>query len=161
MRPLDERIGNWDSKFRFSLYKGEIPEDSLLSPGDFKARIQSSLIKQIEVGNDKKYLERWALLAGVPNDSGSVYTLVSQGIEGHDGNVFELFISSEPSQNRTINNVKFYSYEPTIQLAKNPMKVSFITMPGKNDDEVNIHTFDFDGTNIALSDSAPGWNSID
>jgi PKD repeat protein len=148
---LDERIGTWDSKFRFSLYKGEVPEDSLLSNGDFKARIQSSLIKQIEVGNDKKYLERWALLAGVPNDSGSVYTLVSQGIEGHDGNVFELFISSDPSQNRTIDNVKVYSYEPTIQLAKNPMKVSFITKPGKNDDEINVHTFDFDGTKIALS----------
>jgi PKD repeat protein len=148
---IDEQYGVWDSKFRFSLYKGEIPEDSLLSSYNYRVKIKNRLIKEIEVGRDKEYLERWALLAGITNDSGSTYTLVSQGLEGNDGNVFELFISSDPSENKTIDDVKFYSYEPTIQLSKNPMKISFITMPSINDDEINVHTFDFDGTKISFS----------
>ena len=148
---LDERIGIWDSKFRFSLYNGEVPEDSLLNSDDYKARIQNRLIKEIEVGQDKEYLERWALLAGISNDSGSTYTLVSQGLEGNDGNVFELFVSSDSSENRTIDNVQFYSFEPTIQVSRDTKKISFKMLPGSNDDEINLHTFDFDGTKIELS----------
>ena len=169
---LDERYGVWDSKFSFSLYKGEILVDSLINNDKYILSIQNQLIKKITVGQEQEYLNRWALLAGISKDSGSIYTLVVKGLEGNDGNVFELFISSESKENKTIDNVKFYSYEPTIPVRDYPKKISFKMMPASSDDEIHLHTWDFDGTKIELStflrDGIPlkennpeGWSSIE
>lgn len=150
---IDIPLGRWDSRFRFSIYRNEITEEQIrLIPG-FKAEIYPNVISHFETGQDPRHFSDWYTFVDLAKSKsdGSIYSLVVEGVEGNDGNAFEIFVSSDSLSNIPVEGVKIYSFEPTLSLRKIPRLISFKTLPQKNDNNITVHTFDFDGTKTYFS----------
>lgn len=149
----DIQIGSWDSRFRFSIYKNEFTEENVLKEPTFKATNYSKIIRHFETGYDPRNFDKWYTFANLNNyvSNNSVYSLLVEGVEGNDGNAFEIFISSDSLSNIPVDGVEYFSYEPTISLRKYSGLISFITLAKSNDETLTLHTFDFDGTRSYFS----------
>lgn len=150
---IDIPLGRWDSRFRFSIYRNEITEEQIrLIPG-FKAEIYPNVISHFETGQDPRHFSDWYTFVDLAKSKseGSIYSLVVEGVEGNDGNAFEIFVSSDSLGNIPVEGVKIYSFEPTLSLRKIQRLISFKTLPQKKDNNITVHTFDFDGTRTYFS----------
>jgi large repetitive protein len=158
---IDELRGSWNSSFRFSIYKNEYEEESFTKVHAFRAQINKFLISKFDIGYDSKYFGKWDNFVDIGKYSAEVssFSLVAEGVEGDDGNTFELFVSSDSLENKPIAGLRIYSYEPTIRIHERPEKLSFPVMPNKTDYEITVHIFDFDGTkgyfSTKLRDESP------
>ncbi|MDQ7816570.1 MAG: PKD domain-containing protein [Melioribacteraceae bacterium] len=150
---MDVPLGRWDSRFRFSIYRNEITEEQIrLIPG-YKAEIYPNVISHFETGHDPRHFNSWYTFVDLAKygSDGSIYSLVVEGVEGNDGNAFEIYVSPDSLNNIPISGTKIYSYEPTLSLRRISNKISFRTTPQKDDNEITVHTFDFDGTRTYFS----------
>lgn len=149
----DSPFGSWDSRFRFSLFKNEYPEEKFYRQSDSRAELKPNLIYTFEISQDNRYYNQWYTLANLKNfaNETSHFTLVVEGVSGNDANNFDLFFSSDSLENYMVNNVDVYSFEPTLSLRKNSEKLSFKFLPAAEDNEITIHIFDFDGTRTYFS----------
>lgn len=168
----DIPLGSWDSRYRFSIYKNEFTEDNVRKEPGFKSANYSNVISHFEIGYDTRYFDNWYTFVNLSRSVSvnSVYSLLVEGVEGNDGNAFEIFISSDSLSNTPIDGVELYSYEPTISLSKFSNKISFKIRASGDDEFITLHTFDFDGTRTYFSSllkneipnietSIRGWNS--
>lgn len=149
----DIPLGSWDSRFRFSIYKNEFTEDNIRKESGFKSSNYSNVISHFETGYDTRYFSSWYTFVNLSRNlsANSVYSLLIEGVEGNDGNAFEIFISSDSLTNIPIDGVELYSYEPTISLSKFSNKISFKVRTPNDDEFITLHTFDFDGTRTYFS----------
>lgn len=149
----DLQFGNWDSRFRFSLYKNEYTEERFLRNSTERASFKNDLIYHYEIGQDQRYYNSWYTLANLKRFAGeaATFSLVVEGVSGNDANNFDLFFSSDSLTNNNVANVILYSYEPTLAFKRSDQKSSFKFYPSKEEDEITIHLFDMDGTKTFFS----------
>jgi PKD repeat protein len=148
----DVASGTWNSRFRFSLYKNEHKENEFLKVPSYVAKVKDQIISHFEIGNDERFFNKWYSfynLNSLQSDK-SIFSLVVEGVDGNDANKYEIFVSSDSLENKSIDGVVFYSYEPTIPLLRSSSRLSFKFMP-REDDQVTLHLFDFDGTKTFFS----------
>lgn len=150
---IDIPLGNWDSRFRFSIYKNEFTEDNIRKEPGYKANNYSNIISHFETSYDSRYFNKWYTFANLAkHQSGnSVYSLLVEGTEGNDGNAFEIFVSSDSLSNVPVEGVEIYSYEPTISLNQFSGLISFSVLAKHDDETITLNTFDFDGTRSYFS----------
>ena len=148
----DLRFGQWDSRFRFSLYKNEHKEIEFTNVAGYAAKVNDQILSHFETGIDDRYYDKWYTFYDL-NSAGRdnpVFSLVVQGVEGDDANNFGMFVSSDSLENKSIEGVRVYSYEPTIPFVRSSSVFSFKVMPGK-DTDLTFQLFDFDGTRAGIS----------
>ncbi len=150
---MDVPLGRWDSRFRFSIYRNEITEEQIRMIPGYKAEIYPNVISHFETGQDPRYYNNWYTFVDLAKyrSDGSTYSLVVEGVVGNDGNAFEIFISADSLNNIPVEGATLYSYEPTLSIRRILNKISFRTIPLKDDNEITVHTFDLDGTHSYFS----------
>ncbi|HWY38373.1 MAG TPA: hypothetical protein VNY73_07420, partial [Bacteroidia bacterium] len=147
------------SKTKFSVFGGKgalsNPDAQKESPtGNFKSGIElASKIFAIDTSLDNKWYTfgpfnpvEGELQPGV---GGYVFKLIIQGMEGDDGNMYRLFLSSQPNNNKPIEGANAFTYEYSLRLADTKGSVSHL-YPFVSADvtAVKIKVFDYDDDGI-------------
>ncbi len=155
----DEIHGSYNSKTRFSVYggKGAIsnPDAKKNTPtGNYKSGIElSSKVFTGDTANDNKWYTFGPFnpVEGElqPEFNGYIFKLVIEGMEGDDGNLYRLFLSSQPNNNKAIEGANAFAYEYSLRLFDTKGSVSHLyPFVGTGVTAVQIKVFDFDDDGI-------------
>ncbi len=155
----DEVHGEFNSKTRFAIYGGKGAAASADAKkqdpsGNFKSGIE---LASKTFGNDTSADNKWYTFGPFnpiegewqPESGGYVFKLVIEGMEGDDGNLYRMFMSSQPNTNKPIEGANAFTYEYSFRLSDSkgsvahlyPFIVSGVTA-------VKIKVFDFDDDGI-------------
>jgi hypothetical protein len=151
----DENHHDFNSKTKFTIYGGAKAhsEPDARSPepkGKFKSGIQMS---SRTFGNDAKFDNKWISFGPFnpaegelqPDMGGRVLKLVIEGLEGDDGNLYRLFISSSGDENKSVEGANGFAYEYTFRLSDSKGAVSHLyPFVPPNVTAVKIKIFDYD-----------------
>ncbi len=155
----DEVHGEFNSKTRFSVYggKGAIshPDAKKQNPaGNFKSGIElASKIFSVDTALDNKWYT-FGPFNPVEGElqsefGGYVFKLVIEGMEGDDGNLYRLFLSSQPNTNKAIEGANAFTYEYSFRLSDTKGSVSHLyPFVSTGVTAVKIKVFDFDDDGI-------------
>ncbi len=121
----DEPLGGFASQTRFSLY-GDGSVTSLLRDEDGVVQeiIRGEPLDTIDFGSDPQTDGKWKTLFSVEAGQGiedaeqREFILAVEGLEGNDGNVFDVAISTDDDKNRAPDQLRLYSFVPTFQSSK-------------------------------------------
>lgn len=155
----DEKHGDFNTKTRFTVYGGKgthsDPDARKQDPsGNFKSGIQ--LATKI-VGSDTACDEKWLTLGPFnpmegelqPDFGGYVFKIVIEGMEGDDGNLYKMFLSSKPNENKPVEGGNAFAYEYALRLSEVKNSVAHLyPFIASNVTAVKINVFDFDDDGI-------------
>ncbi len=151
----DENHADFNSKTKFSVYggRGAHSDPAAQSPdpkGNYKSGVQ---LFSRTFGNDPKFDNAWFSFGPFnpaegelqPLIGGRVLKVVIEGLDGDDGNLYRLFLSSEPGANKPIEGGNGFAYEYTFRLEDQIGSVSHLYpfIPEKVT-AVKVKIFDYD-----------------
>ncbi len=156
---LDEKYGAYSTKSKFSFYGGKgafsTKDAKEESPrGNYKSGVLlSSKIFGEDIEADSKWYEfgpfnpkEGELQTEV---GGYVFKMIVEGLEGDDGNLYKVFLSSNKNENVKVEGANSFCYEYTFRLDENPKAIAHIypyVPTGVVTCEINI--FDFDNAGV-------------
>lgn len=155
----DEKKTEFNSKTKFSLFGGKgaysnpdaIKQDPV---GNYRSGI---LLATEMFGSDPKYDNSWYSFGPFnpsegefdKNLNGFVIKIIIEGMEGDDGNLYRMFMSSSKSENLAVEGGNAFTYEYSLRLSDKKGSVShmypFVT---PNVVSVKLNVFDFDNDGI-------------
>ena len=152
----DEVHDEFNSKTRFSVYGGKgaasNPDAKKQTPtGNYKSGIQLSTKT---FGNDQAYDDKWYTLGpfnpveGELQTDGYVFKLIIEGMEGDDGNLYRMYLSSSPTENKAIEGENAFTYEYCFRMADSKGSISHLypfISAGITAVKINVFDFDDDG----------------
>lgn len=155
----DENHGAFDSETRFSVFGGNKAhsDPAAKSPdptGNFKS---GTLLATKTYSNEKSLDGKWVSFGPFnPIEGelqselgGRVFKVVVEGLQGDDGNLYRLYLSSESDQNKPIEGGNGFAYEYSFRLADNKGSISHLyPFVSQNVTAVKIKIFDFDSDGI-------------
>ena len=154
----DEERGPNDTKTKFSIYGGKgCHSDPDAKKSDPKGKYKSSVLLSTNTfANEAKYDNNWYALGPFnpvegelqPENGGYIFKLIVEGLEGNDGNLYKLFLSSEKDNSVKIEGGNAFCYEYTFRLDDNKGFVSHIypfIPKGVTTVEINIFDYDNEG----------------
>lgn len=155
----DEVHGDFNSKTRFAVYggKGAIsnPDAKKNDPtGNYKSGIE---LAAKTFSHDTTFDNKWYTFGPfnpvegeLQNEFGGyVFKMVIEGLEGDDGNLYRLFLSSQPNNNKAIEGANAFAYEYSLRLFDTKGSVSHLyPFVGTGVTSVKIRVFDFDDDGI-------------
>lgn len=151
----DENRGGFNTRTRFTVYGGQgchsdadaRKQDPI---GNFRSGVQ---LKSMTFGQDTAYDGKWytfgpfsPIEGELQNDFGGyVFKLIIEGIEGDDGNLYKLFLSSKRDENVEMEGGNSFAYEFCFRLPDQVGSVSHIyPFVSLNVVAVRINIFDYD-----------------
>jgi hypothetical protein len=156
---LDEKVGDFNSKTKFSFYGGkgahsdkDAQSDS--PKGNFKSGV---FISGKTFGADAALDGQWYEFGPFnpkegelqPENGGYIFKVVIEGLDGDDGNLYKMFLSSQKDKNVKVEGGNAFCYEYTFRLAEDMTSVyhiyPFIPV-GVTSCEVGV--FDYDNAGI-------------
>jgi len=154
----DEAHDVFDSKTKFSVYGGKgaisvLDARKQTPAGNYKSGIQlSSKI----FGNDANYDDKWFTFGPFnpvegelqSEYGGYVFKLIIEGGEGNDGNLYRMFLSSQPNENKAIEGGNAFTFEYSMRLAEAKGSISHLypfVASGVTSVVINVFDFDDDG----------------
>lgn len=155
----DEAVNGFDSKTKFSFYGGKgahsDKDAKLQSPkGNYKSGI---FLNSKTFGNEKDYDGKWYEFGPFnpkegefqPEVGGYTFKMIVEGIDGDDGNLYKIFMSSEKDKNEKVEGANSFCYEYTVRL-NDPVSSTAHIYPyiGPGVITCEIHVFDFDDAGI-------------
>nr|WP_321450336.1 hypothetical protein [uncultured Carboxylicivirga sp.] len=158
----DELQGNWDTQMRFSIYGGkgscsnqDARDGNLDGDYDSGAELDSKVF-----GNDSEYDLNWYTFGPynpnegeyLPEDGGYIFKIIIEGIEGDDGNMYRLFLSSSATDNHEVEGAFAYYFKYKFRMHDDINQVSHI-YPYMNDTStvfINQSNFDWDKDGLIL-----------
>lgn len=156
---FDEVKGTFNTKTSFSVFGGKgcftDPDSKNTDPkGNYRA---GNLLAFKTFTNDSKYDNKWYTFGPfnptegeiVPEFGGYVFKLIVQGMNGDDGNLYRIFVSSEQNENKAIEGGNAFTYEYTFRMHDNPANISHI-YPYIDDKVISVKISNFDWDNDGL-----------
>jgi hypothetical protein len=155
----DENHNVFNSKTKFSVYAGagchsDAAAQGCDPVGNFKSGI---LLTTRTFSNETKFDNKWIALGPFnpadgelqPQLGGRVFKVVIEGLEGDDGNLYRLFLSSSGTENRPVEGGNGFAYEYTFRLEDSPGSVSHLYpfIPEKVT-AVKVKIFDYDNEGV-------------
>lgn len=151
----DENHNQFNSKTRFSVFGGNKahsdPDAKSPDPkGNFKSGIQ--LASKV-YGEDKATDNKWVTMGPFnpvegelqKDIGGRVFKIVIEGLEGDDGNLYRLFLSSDGNENKAVEGGNGFAYEYSFRLFDKKGSVSHLyPFVAENVTAVKIKIFDYD-----------------
>lgn len=151
----DEMKGKFDSKIKFTVYGGLGAHSSkdaktINAIGNFRTGTQ--LVTKtfgVDTALDNKWLSLGPFNPSegeLQNDyGGRVFKIVIEGIDGDDGNIYSMYLSSDQDKNIAIEGGNAFSYEYTFRLPEKVGSVSHLYpfIPA-NVISVKINVYDYD-----------------
>jgi len=152
---IDENHAAFNSKTKFAVYggKGAHSDPAARKPeplGNFKSGVQ--LASKI-FSADKEYDEKWYTFGPFnpaegefqPEFGGYIFKIVIEGLDGDDGNLYKMFLSSDANDNKAIEGGNAFAYEYSLRLSDNKTAVSHLyPFIGPNVIAIKTNVFDFD-----------------
>ena len=152
---IDEKHGPFNSKCKFTVYGGDKahsePAAKSQDPvGNFRSGV---LLATKTFSNESIYDNAWYTMGPFnPAEGelqseigGRVFKLIIEGLEGDDGNLYKIFLSSQPDGNKPVEGGNTFAYEYTFRLSSQEMPVSHLyPFVGPNVTAVKVRVFDFD-----------------
>lgn len=152
---LDEIKGDANSKTKFMVFGGKScytdPDATNKDPiGNYKS---GTLLASKIFGNQVDFDNSWFNFGPfnptegelIPELNGYVFKIISDGIEGNDGNLYKYYLSSSPTSNIPLEGSNLFTYEYTFRVDERPGSISHV-YPFVDDNviSININTFDLD-----------------
>lgn len=151
----DENRGGYDTRTRYTVYGGSgahsNPDARKQDPvGNFRSGVA---LKTMTFGNDTAYDSDWYTFGPFspiegelqPDFGGYVFKIIIEGLEGDDGNLYKLFLSSKRDQNVEMEGGNSFAYEFCFRLPDQIGSVSHIyPFVSLNVIAVKINIFDYD-----------------
>lgn len=133
---IDLLNGKWDTQTEFSVYGGKdcFTEPDAREPepkGKYKS---GTLLASRTFGEDPEYSGKWYTFGPFdpvqgeffPQYNGYVFKIISEGISGDDGNLYNYFLSTEPDKNKPVEGSNIFTYAFIFRLWDDPNQVSHI-----------------------------------
>ncbi|WP_430810652.1 MULTISPECIES: hypothetical protein [unclassified Carboxylicivirga] len=153
----DELQGVWNTSTCFSIYGGQgscSNEDAkkLNLDGDYD---EGTLLASKTFGDEPEYDRSWYTFGPInpsegeylPEEGGYVFKVIVEGLSGDDGNMYQLFMSTQMDELSEVEGGYAFYYKYTIRLHDNPRELSHI-YPYVNDSSiVSIKQTNFDWDN--------------
>ncbi|MDO8998781.1 MAG: hypothetical protein Q7W45_03375 [Bacteroidota bacterium] len=151
----DESKTGFNSRTKFSVYGGKLcftDKDAIKTEptGNYKSGI---LLKTKTFGSDLDTDDKWYTFGPfnpaegelVPELGGLIFKIIIEGMEGNDGNLYKLFVSSQSTDNLKVEGANSFTYEYTFRTHDKVGSVSHI-YPFITSDviSIKINSFDFD-----------------
>ncbi len=166
---IDEKAANFNSKTRFSFYGGKGAHSDKDAKGQNpKGNYKSGVfIMGKTFGEDPELDGKWYDFGPFnpkegelqPEHGGYVFKMVVEGLEGDDGNLFKMFLSSQKEKNVKVEGANSFCYEYTFRLDEKMGSVSHIypfIPKGVISCEINVFDFDNAGTIRVVSVAKKG-----
>ncbi len=155
----DEPSGHWNTRTRFALF-GAV--------GDATSGRADGLLAERVFGVDPTTDGLWYTFAriapgqGRAVDGARVFRLLVQGLEGDDGNLFDIAISTEPDANSPVAGAVLLAERPTISVppGRERFAEARFEIPAATT-AIRIRNFDLDGARIALEMPFVGRQDLD
>jgi len=152
---VDENRGGFDTKTRFSVYGGagahSNPDAQKYNPeGNFRSGVQ--LATKI-FGSDTTYDGKWYTFGPYspiegelqPDYGGYVFKIIIEGLEGDDGNLYKMFLSSKKDVNSAVEGGNSFTYEFSLRLPDDVGSISHLyPFVSNNVIAVKVSIFDYD-----------------
>jgi len=155
----DEVNGEFDTRTTFEVFGGNgchsDPDAVETSPtGNYKS---GNLLSFKTFAQDEQYNNGWYTFGPynptegewVEKWNGYVFKIIIEGIEGDDGNLYRMFLSTDQNENRAIEGANAFAYEYSFRMHNNPNEVSHI-YPFVDDRTVTVRQSNFDWDNDGL-----------
>lgn len=123
---IDENRGGFNTKTRFTVYGGpgahSNPDARKQDPvGNFRSGVQ---LATKTFGNDANYDGKWYTFGPFspiegelqPEFGGYLFKIIIEGLEGDDGNLYKMFLSSKKEENLEVEGGNTFTYEFTLRL---------------------------------------------
>lgn len=150
---LDEQNDEWDTRTNFSVYGGEgacSNEDArrILRDGNYRS---GTMLASRTFGSESRWDGQWFTFGPfspsegelLPEYGGNIFKLVVEGLEGDDGNLYRLFLSTSANQNSPIEGAFAFYFKYKFRLHDNSNEVSHI-YPYIDDRVIAIKQSNFD-----------------
>lgn len=159
-RDFDQQMGNWNTSTQYSLYAGDFSTEFVnVWSRDFENSYmhEGTLIAEKTVGWTAPLSNYWYPFAALNVKDGKqigdyyIFKLVIQTTFGDDGNVYDLFVSSDRETNEIVEGVDIYSLKTTFRLSNDRMLNHFAFSLPPESNELNLYNFDNDGVRFTFS----------
>ncbi len=155
----DENRSGFNSKTGFAVYGGKgahsEPDARKTKPdGKYKSGVN---LASKTFGLSPEYDGKWYTFGPFnpaegelqPEFGGYIFKLVIEGLDGDDGNLYKMFLSSKPDQNVNVEGGNAFTYEYCFRTNEKLNTVSHLyPFISKNVISIKINTFDYDKEGI-------------
>lgn len=151
---VDENRGGFDTKTRFTVYGGpgahSNPDAKKFDPvGNFRSGVQLSTRT---FGMDTMYDAKWYTFGPFspiegelqPDFGGYVFKIIIEGLEGDDGNLYKMFLTSKKETNLAVEGGNAFTYEYSLRLPDVPSVSHLYPFVTPNVIAVKTNVFDYD-----------------
>ena len=151
----DLKVNDWNSKTKFSVYGGfQAFSDPAAQSHIRKEGYDSGrLLISYTFANDQELDNKWFTLGPfnprsgekVNDFGGMVFKLIIEGEEGDDGNLYRLFLSSQPDDNKSVLGSNAFTYNYSFRLKSDSSTAAHL-YPFIDNKTVSVKqgNFDFD-----------------
>ncbi len=153
---VDEQKGEWDTRMKYSIYggKGACSTDDakrINLNGNFKS---GTLIGTKSFTDQTKYDKQWYTFGPInpsegellPDYGGHIFKIIIEGVEGDDGNLYNIFMSSRATENQPVEGAFAFYFKYKFRLHDNVNEISHI-YPFIDDRVMAIKQTNFDWDN--------------
>ena len=155
----DENRGGFNSKTKFSVYGGigAHSNSDATKPNPVRNFKSGVLLNTKTFGDDKVNDNVWYnfgpfnTLEGElqPDLGGYVFKLVVEGLEGDDGNLYKLSLSSDKQNNVKLEGGNIFTYEYCFRTSDQELNTCHLyPFVSKNVTAITVNTYDFDEEGI-------------
>lgn len=133
---VDELKGVWDTRMQYSVYGGEEAwshDDAkgIQPTGNYDS---GTLLASKIFGMDNSYDDDWYTFGPfnptegelVEEFDGYIFKVICDGLSGDDGNLYRYFLSTEPGENRAVEDGNAFTYEYSFRMWNNSDNISHI-----------------------------------
>ena len=156
---FDEQQGAWNTRTNFSVFGGDgacsnTDAQRIERDGNYRS---GTMLASRSFGNDARYDESWYTFGPfnptegelLPEFGGCIFKLVVEGLEGDDGNLYRLFLSTDQQQNRPVEGAFAFYFKYKFRMHDNVAEVSHI-YPYIDERVVAIQQSNFDWDNDGI-----------
>jgi len=153
---LDEANGAYNTKMTYSIYGGKgaythKDAQGIQPIGNYKS---GTLMATKSFTDDTKFDQNWHTFGPFNPSEGefvekfqsNVFKIIIEGAEGDDGNLYRLYLSTLPNENKPIEGGNAFAYEYSFRMHDEPSQVSHI-YPYVDDKTISVKVSNFDWDN--------------
>lgn len=156
---IDEQKGEWNTQMRYSVYGGEgaCSEEDARRHNLEGNYLSGNLLAARVFGEHPRYDNNWHTFGPfnptegelLPEYGGYVFKFIVEGMEGDDGNLYRLFLSTDVNENRPVEGAFAFYFKYKFRLHNDVNEVSHI-YPYMTPDVVAIKQSNFDWDNDGI-----------
>jgi len=161
----EERHNDFNTRTKFTLLGSEsanmlyisTPSDSTGQGDSSTVLADSNVIYQRIFGNESSFDRSYISLGPIPMAEGYLtedgyrrFVLVVEGLEGDDGNYFDLLLSYDPAAKEIPETTRSFVYDLTLRIPDEPDFLGKIFVETQGNSRLNISTFDIDSVPLSV-----------